>query len=295
MEHRQIADALEEPPVKAFTSTYVAGEDRIRDTWYCPGPKMLTFARVLKYDDPPLAGLINDLLSLGKDGMGTDVEIEFAADLPDRGHGPWEFSILQIRPMASPGNQSRVVISGEDEDHAVCVSAMALGHGIIDTIRDIVYVRPDRFKGDKTRMMAREISRINGQLIQENRPFLLAGPGRWGSSDHWLGIPVCWSDISGVGAIVELRNTAIHADPSRGSHFFHNITSMGIPYITVNETNGPGKDRFGFQGLAGVEVEHDTEFIGHLRLNSHLVIKIDGKSSRCAILGNQTNTNTIAA
>ncbi len=293
LEHRQLADALEEPPVKAFASTYVAGEDRIRDSWYCPGPKVLTFARVLKYDDPPLAGVINDLLSLGKEGMGA-VEIEFAVNLPDQKDGSWEFFILQARPMTSPGDQSRGAISQDDQDHALCVSSMALGHGTVDTIQDIVYVRPGRFKGDKTRIMAREISRINKQLIRENKPFLLAGPGRWGSSDHWLGIPVNWPDIAGVGAIVEIRNTAIHADPSRGSHFYHNITAMGIPYITVNETSSPGGDRFSFQELAGVEVDHGTEFIGHLRLNSHLRIKIDGKHSRCVILGSQT-ANTIAA
>jgi hypothetical protein len=294
LEHRQLVDALEEPAVKAFASTYVAGEDRIRDSWYCPGPKVLTFARVLKYDDPPLAGVINDLLSLGKEGMGA-VEIEFAVKLPDRANGPWEFLILQARPMASPGDQSRAVISRDDQDQALCVSAMALGNGTVDTVQDIVYVRPGRFKRDKTRTMAREISRINRHLIRENRPFLLAGPGRWGSSDHWLGIPVNWPDISGVGAIVEIRNTAIHADPSRGSHFYHNITSMGIPYITVNETCSSGGDRFNVQGLDGVEEDHGTEFIGHLRLNSPLVIKIDGKHSRCVILETQTGTNTIAA
>jgi len=293
LEHRHLADALEEPPVKAFTSTYVAGEDRIRDTWYCPGPKMLTFARVLKYDDPPLAGLINDLSCLGKEGIGAAVEMEFAVNLPEQADDPWEFFILQVRPMASPRDQGLVSISSEDEDQALCVSAMTLGHGTLDTIQDIVYVRPDRFKGDKTPMMAHEISRINAQLVREKRPFLLAGPGRWGSSDHWLGIPVSWPDISGAGAIVEIRNDTIHADPSRGSHFFHNITSMGIPYITVNETHSG--DRFSFQGLEGVEKDHGSEFIGHLRLQDPLVIKVDGKHSRCVILVKQADTNTIAA
>jgi hypothetical protein len=172
---------------------------------------------------------------------------------------------------------------------------MALGHGTVDTIQDIVYVKPDRFKGDKTRTMAREISRINAALVQRNRPFLLTGPGRWGSSDPWLGIPVNWSDISGSGAIVEIKNNAIHANPSQGSHFFHNITAMGIPYITVNETEPTGGEQFNFLGLDGIETDHGTEFIGHLHLNSPLVIKIDGKQSRCVIMGTQTDTNTIIA
>ncbi|MDD9302457.1 MAG: hypothetical protein HUK40_08970 [Desulfobacter sp.] len=295
LEHWSIADALEDPPVKAFASTYVPGEDRIRDTWYCQGPKMMTFARVLKYDDPPMAGLIADLLSLGKEGMGMPVEMEFAANLPEREADPWEFFILQIRPMADPGEPSGTDISLEDEENALCVSSTALGHGTLESIRDIVYVEPGRFQGNKTREMALEISQINNRLARENLPFLLAGPGRWGSSDPWLGIPVAWSDISNAGAIVEIRNDSIHADPSGGSHFFHNITAMGIPYITVNETGKGFGDRFSLAGLKGQTMDQGTQFIKHLRLKTPLTVKLDGKHSRCVIMGGSTKIDTIAA
>lgn len=295
LERRNIVDALEEFPVKALTSTYVADEDRIRDTWYCPGPKVLTFARVLKYDTPPISGLINDLLELGRKGIGAPVEIEFSVNAHEEKNKPWDFFFLQIRPMAKNVEHTCVVITEEEIDKAFCYSSQALGNGRFDTIKDIIYVKHGTFERNKTREMAEEISLINASLVRENRKFLLAGPGRWGASDPWLGIPVRWHNISGVGAIVEIRSQAINADPSQGSHFFHNITSLGIPYITVNQTLKPGPDRFDMQGVSGIEAVNETHFLRHLRLKSPLLIKIDGKQSRCVILSQGIDTKTITA
>ena len=284
LERRELSDALEEPPVKALTSTYVADEDRIRDTWYCPGPKLLTFAPILKYDSPPMAELINDLLDLGREGLGAPVEIEFAADLPGEKETPWDFLFLQIRPTVTFSDKACVPLAREEIDSAVCFSTKALGNGTIDTIEDILYIKPDAFRVDKTREMALEINAVNADLVKENRRFLLIGPGRWGASDPWLGIPVKWCNISGVGAIIELKNDAINVDPSQGSHFFHNITSLGIPYITVDETLKSSRDRFDRQWIEGLEVMKETTFLCHIRLVRPLVIKIDGKQSWCAIL-----------
>ncbi len=293
LERRDLVQAHEEAPVKALTSTYLPADDRIRDTWYCQGPKVLTFAQILKFNSPRLAPLVTDLLQLLEGEMGAPVEIEFAANVPEQGKGKWEITLLQVRPMVKPMDRS--AITYKDLDAAVCISTAALGNGTLDTIQDIVYVKPDAFKGDKTRDMAHEISRINAELTRHNRRFLLAGPGRWGSSDPWLGIPVDWSQISNAGAIVEIQSKAIHADPSRGSHFFNTITAQGIPYITVNETWEASGDMLDLQRLGDAETVRDEAFIRHLRLSRPLVIKIDGKQSRCVIVGAQGKDNTTQA
>ena len=274
-----MGEALEEAPVKALASTYVSAEDRIRDTWYCKGPKIITFAQVLKYGAPPLAALVNDLMAVLADEGGGPMELEFSADLPDKSGGPWKISLLQARPMSSP-REARL-ITRKDFDKAVCVSTSALGNCTLDTIQDIVYVNPETFERGRTLDMARQISRINAELAKTNRRFLLAGPGRWGSSDPWLGIPVQWQQISGAGAIVEIRDGTIHADASGGSHFFNAITARGVPYITVN----PGAlDRIDLEHLTGCRTVRDEGFIRHLRLKRPLVIKVDGKHSRSVIM-----------
>lgn len=279
LERRDLAQALEEAPVKALAATYMPAEDRIRDTWYCRGPKILTFAQVLKYGTPPLTALVNDLMTALAHDAGGPIELEFTADLPDRSGGPWNISLLQVRPMSSPRDTS--LITKENLDEAVCVSTSTLGNGTLETIRDIVYVNPETFEGGKTPDMAQQISRINAELAKTNRRFLLAGPGRWGSSDPWLGIPVDWQQISGAGAIVEIRDGTIHADASWGSHFFNTITARGVPYITVN----PGaSDRIDLSNLAGCRTVRDEGFIRHMRLNRPLLIKVDGKHSRSVII-----------
>jgi len=279
LERRELSRALEEAPVKALAATYVPAEDRIRDTWYCRGPKLMTFARVLKYGAPPLAALVNDLMTALAHDAGGPMELEFAADIPGNPGNPWKVSLLQARPMSSPRDAG--LITKEDLDEAVCVSTSALGNCTLDTIRDIVYVNPETFEGGKTPDMAQQISRINGDLAKTNRRFLLAGPGRWGSSDPWLGIPVDWHQISGAGAIVEIRDGTIHADASRGAHFFNTITARGVPYITVN----PGDfDRIDLEHLTGCRTVRDEGFIRHMRLNRPLVIKVDGKNSRSVII-----------
>ncbi len=279
LERRDLAQALEEAPVKALASTYMPVEDRIRDTWYCKGPKIITFAQVLKYGEPPLTALVNDLMAALSGDAGGPMELEFAADLPDEPGAPWKIFLLQARPMSSPRDTG--LITKRDLDEAVCVSTSALGNCTLDTIRDIVYVNPETFEGGKTPDMARQISRINAELAKTNRRFLLAGPGRWGSSDPWLGIPVQWQQISGAGAIVEIRDGTIHADASGGSHFFNTITSRGVPYITVNPE---GADRIDFEHLAGCCSVRNEGFIRHICLNRPLVIKVDGKHSRSVIM-----------
>lgn len=279
---RRVEDAEEEPPVRMLASTFIPEENRIRDSGYLTGPKVLTFAPVLKYDLFPLPGLLRELLDLCRRGMGYPIEIEFAVNLQQDRRRRHEFFFLQLRPMVSGEHHLEVRITPADEAEAFCRSGQVLGNGVSETIRDIVFVKPEDFQAGATARMAEEVGGLNRALSAEQRPYLLVGPGRWGSADPWLGIPVKWRHISGVGAIVELRNAQLNVEPSQGSHFFQNITSIGIPYITVNEN---GDDRFDWEALRGCPVVQETEFLRHVRRERPLKLKIDGKSGRGVIIG----------
>jgi len=164
---------------------------------------------------------------------------------------------------------------------AICFSSMALGNGQIQDIEDIIFVDPEAFDVTRTVEIAAEVGRLNKRLSAGNRRYLLIGPGRWGSADRWLGIPVKWTDISAVGAVVETATEALKADPSQGSHFFHNITSLDISYLTAS---GDGKDFVDWNWLKAQPVEATTAHIRHVRLPHPLTIKIDGKKSEGVII-----------
>ncbi len=278
---REVADAENEVPVRQLAGTYIVDEHRIRDSGFLQGPKVLTFAGVLKYDLFPLPALLTDILHLGRQGMGGAIEIEFAVNLEPGAHGRGEFFLLQMRPMVMADHRREVDITPLEVDTALCYATHCLGNGESRSIRDIVYVKPKDFEPAATPRMAEEIGRINAALAKAQKPYLLVGPGRWGSADRWLGIPVKWHQISGVLAIVELRNNQLNAEPSQGSHFFQNITSMGISYLTVAENDG---GRFGWDHLEGMEVITETEFIRHVRVPRPLVLKIDGRRSQGVVI-----------
>ena len=282
LEKREVDDAETEFPVRTFASTYVNEEHRIRDTAYIPGPKILTFAQILKYNTFPLPQLLYDILELGRKGMGCPVEMEFSANLHSDKKRKSDFFFLQMRPMVAEEERFEVQISQQEIEKAFCCSSQALGNGKNEEMADIVYVKPTDFKPEATVKMSQEVGQINSGLLKDKRPYLLVGPGRWGSFDRWLGIPVRWQDISGVGAIIELRNDKLKADPSQGSHFFQNITSLGIHYITVTEGS---EDYFDWEWVASLAAVQETAFLRHVRLERPLILKIDGRKSQCVIIG----------
>jgi hypothetical protein len=280
IERREVADCFDDFAIQTLSATYIPEENRIRDTAHIPGPKILNFAQVLKYDRFPLAPLLSDLLDLGRKGMGCPVEFEFCVNLNREPSQKSEFFILQMRPMAAGEAHFEVEIGDGEITRAFCYSTQALGHGNIYHIRDIVFVEPEAFDPGATPKIAEEIGKINSSLFARNKPYLLVGPGRWGSFDRWLGIPVKWHDISGAGAIIELRNEKLKADPSHGSHFFQHITAKGMPYITITEgeTGFVKWDRL--KSFAKVQA---TFFLRHVCLDQPFTIKCDGKSSRCVM------------
>ncbi|MCI5223538.1 MAG: hypothetical protein D3924_12920 [Candidatus Electrothrix sp. AR4] len=269
---RELDEAAAEQPMRLLSSTYIPEEHRIRDA-NLPGPKVLTFASILKYDTYPLAELLKELLILGREGMGCEVEIEFAVDLADNPNAS-VFYFLQIRPIVIGSEAKQRRITEQERKAAFLRSTQALGSGLHERMQDILFVRPDVFDSAKTLDIASEIGSTNRVLHQQERPFLLIGPGRWGTADPWLGIPVQWRDISGVGAIVELRDGTMHAEASQGSHFFQNITSLGIPYLMAGQN---GKNDFiNWKWL--LEQEAKTEkYVSHVRLDTPFTLKVDGK------------------
>ena len=278
---RNVADALDEPAVAGLISTYLPQDGRIRDTAALQGPKLVTFANLLKHKTFPLAELLNDLLALAREATGCHVEFEFAVNLAEGPEKPAVFYVLQMRPMPMGSDPYDVEISPEDKHDALCFASMALGHGKYDHMADIVYVKPQAFDVAHTRDMAGQVGRINATLKAEQRAYLLIGPGRWGSFDPWLGIPVKWEDINGAGAIIELRNAMLKAEPSHGSHFFQHITTHGLPYLTIDED---GDDFIRWEQIRQYPVVQETEYLCHARVAAPLSIKCNGRSSQCVVL-----------
>ena len=269
-------------PVRNLASTYIPEEHRIRDTGYMPGPKVLGFAQILKHRMFPLPELLVEILELSRKGIGCPVEIEFSVNLGREEERKAEFYFLQMRPMVAELERLDVQITPDDLERSVIRSSKALGNGRNQRIEDVMYVKPADFEPRATAQIAEEIKFLNGHLVKEKRPYLLIGPGRWGTADPWLGIPVQWSHISGVGAIIELRNQQLKSDPSQGSHFFQNISSLGIQYITVEE-NGVPSDHLDWVWLEALPVHRETDHLCHVRLEEPLTIKIDGRTSQCVI------------
>jgi DNA-binding NarL/FixJ family response regulator len=281
LELRNVADAIDELPLAGLVSTYIAQDDRIRDSATAQGTKLVTFAGILKHNTFPLANLLTDLLNLGREGMGCNVEFEFAVDLIGSPDEAPVLYILQMRPMPIGKDPYDVEITEKDKAPAVCFSSNALGHGKFDRVADVVYVPPEAFDVSRTRVMAQEVSRLNAILKTQERPYLLIGPGRWGSFDPWLGIPVKWDDISGVGAVIELRTAGLNADPSQGSHFFQQITTRGLPYLCVDMK---GDDFIRWERIRKYPIIQKSAHFCHARLPSPMLIKCDGRLSQCIIV-----------
>ncbi len=276
-----VDDVSDHPAVRHLASTYSHQEHRIRDGAQTGGYLVMTFANILKYRAFPLADILADVLEIGRKGMGCPVEIEFAVNLPLSADQRPSFDLLQVRPMGINQDQMDVEIHDEDIAAAVCYSTMALGNGRSKEIGDVVFVNPETFDPAHTTDIASEIGHMNKQLVQQNRKYLLIGPGRWGSADRWLGIPVSWHDIFGVGAMIETTTENFKADPSQGSHFFHNITSLGISYLT---TSPNGDDFIDWKWLQSLPTEKETTYLHHVKLENPLTIKIDGRKSTAVIL-----------
>ncbi len=277
---REVDEVTEDPPMKLLASTYIPEEHRMRDTTHIPGYRVLTFSQILKYDLFPLADLLSDVLQVGQEGMGCPVELEFSVNWPQNKDRKPEFALLQLRPMTARAELGQVEISPADVAKAFCHSFHALGNAEKTDIADILYIKPETFDAGRTPDIAREIGELNSGLMQQGKKYILIGPGRWGSADRWLGIPVSWAQICGVGAMVETASPELKAEPSQGSHFFHNISTLGINYVMISDNT---EDFLDWSWLTSLPVVKETTFVAHVEFTRPFVLKVDGRSSRCVM------------
>ena len=268
-------------PFESLSGTFVREENTIRYGHLLRGPKVLTFEKMLKYGTFPLPGILSSILDLGVLGMGSAVEIEFAVDFPRQSGEKGRFVLLQIRPMTNREELADVVITDAEKEASVGFSAHALGNVKELPVKHILYVKPHAFDLNKTREIAREIGRINAEMAKRQEKYLLVGPGRWGSADRWLGIPVSWEEISEVSGIVESSHENLKADPSQGSHFFHNITALGINYLSIIEAKG---DVFDMTWLLDQPVSVDGEFLALASFEEPCIMKVDGRHATSVLL-----------
>lgn len=279
--HEELAAAEYDGTLPFVASTYLPGSERFSPGTGSGGPRVINFAPLLQLQEFPLNAVLRSLIKACESAVGQAVEIEFAMTLPKR-REPHEARLrfLQVRPMMVSTEPVEVAPEEYDRSDLLLVSDRALGNGIIDTLRDVVYVKPEVFEPRHSRAVADQIERLNAPLLAAGRPYLLIGFGRWGSSDPWLGIPVNWGQISGARVIVEatLPNQAV--EPSQGTHFFHNLTSFQVGYLHVSHFREPPID---WKWLAERTVVCETEFVRHVRLEAPLLAKIDGRSGHGAV------------
>ncbi len=261
-------------------STYDVRSERLRPGMHGPGARVVNFAPILTLDTLHLNDLIARLLELSEGALGRDIEIEFAVALDPLHRARPRFGFLQARPMMVARN----VVAVTEEDLAspdvLVASEHSLGNGVREDIRDVVYVKPDCFEARHTPAIAGELAAINRHLAQEGRPYLLVGFGRWGSSDPWLGVPVDWGQISGASVIVEATLPQMTPDLSQGSHFFHNLISFEVLYMSVRHTSA-GNIRWDW--LDAHEALSESEHVRHVRLDEPLAVSVDGRSGRGVI------------
>ncbi len=277
-----IADAEKHGTLKHCASVYDIDNDRIIPGIENPGPRIVNFANILKYNYTPLANAISVILDVVKEALGCPVEIEFAVDLNTENNGFTSFYLLQIKPLF--GNQGDYVIDNEniDDDLLLLKSGKSMGNGKIDNITDIIYVKTGSFDKMKTREIAREIEMLNSTMLRQKRKYVLIGPGRWGTRDRFIGIPVAWPQISNAAVIVEMSMEGFPLDASLGSHFFHNLTSMNVGYLSVNHTNPD--DFIKEEMLLEGETVEETGFLRHIRYPGPLEILMDGRKGMALII-----------
>lgn len=264
-------------------STYDPDNEAVYDGLARPGIRVVTFAPLLKYGLFPLPEALELLLRVCSHGMAGPVEIEFAVNLSLPKDKPKEFACLQVRPMALSREHDQLDLSGIEPERVLCASGSVLGNGRRDGIRDVVVVDVNRFDRAHSREAAREVARINADLVKQRTPYLLIGVGRWGSADPWLGIPVTWEQILGARVIVEAELADVPVDPSQGSHFFQNLTSFQVGYFTVRDGQAPD-DFVNWEWLAAQPAVREQQYTRHLRFEHPLVVKMNGKERRGVVL-----------
>jgi len=281
-----LSDAEADGSLNWVASTYSRESDAVYDGVSRPGPRIVTFAPILKSRAFPLTDILELLLDMGGWSMGTPVEIEFAVNLAVPPGQPKEFSLLQMRPMVLNREVEVLNLDQFSKGALVCQSGQVLGNGVIKDIYDIVLVDRNKFERSRSREVAEEIGKFNSELIAENRKYILIGVGRWGSMDPWLGIPVSWDMISGARTIVEAGFKDFTVMPSQGSHFFQNLNSFFVGYYTVRSNDGGSF--IDWDWLLSRPAVGRLATTRHLRFTDPVVVMMSGHQNKGIILKPET-------
>ncbi len=268
--------------LKHLASVYDPENDRIDAGLTQAGPRILNFANLLKYDYIPMAKAVQLILDVGKEALGSPVEIEYALDLDKAVNGKPSFHLLQIKPMLGTGVEFNYNFEDIDRESMLIYAERSMGNGKIDDIKDIVYVKPELFDKMRTKEIAAEIEAMNKAMVKKRRNYILIGPGRWGTRDPFIGIPVNWSQISNAKIIIETSLEDFPLDASLGSHFFHNVTSMNVGYFSIQHDS---PDSFiKWDEMGAIKVAEETEFLKLITFKKPLCVLMDGQKRVSAVL-----------
>lgn len=274
-------DAEQDDSIRLISSTYMPSEQMIYDGYYDGGRKIISFANVLQHEVFPLANILREVLKVSQSEMGRPVEIEFAVNLKDNEEA--SFYILQIRPIVQNKEFINEDLTEINPDEIILYSKDALGHGIYNDVYNVVYVKTAGFNAANNPKITLEIEAINREFLKKDKNYILVGPGRWGSSDPWLGIPVNWSQISNARVLAEVAIDNYRIEPSQGTHFFQNLTSFGVGYFSVNPF--VAENGFFDEGyLNSLPAIYESEYLRHIRFDRPIVVKINGRNKMGVVL-----------
>ena len=276
-----VDDAEIHGSIRHLASVYDIDSNRIIPGISNAGPRIINFANVLKYNYTPLAKTIEVVLDVVKESMGSPVEIEFAVNLKKDSNNRATFYLLQIKPLIGAVHDYNVDLGEIDKNEIVLLSNKGMGNGLIDNISDFIYVDIEKFDKSETEEMAEEIEMLNKKMTKLNRNYILLGPGRWGTRDKWIGIPVNWPQISNAKVIIESSLEDFPLDASSGSHFFHNVTSMNVGYFSVQPQLN--KDIVDYDVFKKQKLINKTKHFRHIRFNKPMDVRMDGKK-RIAVI-----------
>jgi hypothetical protein len=275
----ELADAEADGTLRLAASTYDPGSDRLAIGTGARGVRLLNFAPLLVHDELPFNAALRELLALFAEASAAPVEIEFA--LAAHASGPAFLGFLQVRPMRVGAQLVELAPQRLADPLAVVASERTVGNGVIEGLRDVVFVRRDAFDAARTRAIAEQVRALNARLTAEGRPYVLVGFGRWGSSDPWLGVPVAWADVAGARVLVEAALPQLRAEPSQGAHFFHNLIGFQVPYFCI-PLEGPG--RVDWEWLERLPAEEDTGLVRRVRSPVPLRCVADGRHGRGVVV-----------
>jgi len=276
-----VREAKNDNTLKWVASTFDFENNILRNGYSGSGKPVITFSNILEHNAFPLAEILRDLLDIGQNQMNNPIEIEFAVNLDTPEGSPKEFNFLQIRPIVNDEQFDSIILDDVKSEDALIISDSALGNGVLNGIHDLVYVKPDAFDASFNEKIADDIDKLNTKFAGEGKNYILTGPGRWGSADHWLGIPTKWAQISQARVIVESGLANYRIDPSQGTHFFQNLTSFRVGYFTINPFINDGY--YDIKFLDNMEATYEDDFIRHIRFPEPLLVVIDGKNRKGVI------------